>query len=539
MTKSGRAACTRSISSTEHTTPPQPASIARASRSSNALASGSLVSTVTAIGVGGSRTGVARAFRESFDTRAQHVDTARGVEVEVANALATEHARRPSDRRRDVVQLDVGEHVEVERAHARDRLGPGGGVQLEARPWRRRTTARPPWPAVPPGRGRGRRARARAGSGRSFVGVASVISAVPPIRSRTRATSLRAHHAPSSSTMRSVARGSRNVAVPTPTADAPASSISTASSPVLTPPVPMIGDPGMRARDLPHRAQRDRFDRRTRDPAAARAEARRARRRVDTRPITVLTSVRPVAPASSAAPAIATRSVTFGDSFANTGAAPPSASTTACVASRVVSGACANTWARASTFGHERLTSTATTRSATSFNARAAASKSATVRPQIDAMTRAPRASSAGRSSRDPRVDARTGQPDRVDHPAARRLRDAQRRVALRREHRDRLRGHRADARAGRTAPRPRRRARTCPTRRRSGFGNRNGPRSTVRSTPDERGRRSSPSIPVARITPRTGAGRRRGTPAASAPRARARPPRRCRPPPRPPPRPS
>src|SRR5439155_1904218 len=44
------------------------------------------------------------------------------------------------------------------------------------------------------------------------------------------------------------------------------------------------------------------------------------------------------------------------------------------------------------------LTSIATTRCATFFNARAAPSKSATLRPQIDAITRAPLASNAGRS---------------------------------------------------------------------------------------------------------------------------------------------
>ena len=132
MTKSGRALRAHARSrATEHTTPPQPASIAAASRASNADASGSLVSTVTAIGTGGVVTGVARAFGESFDAGAQHVDAARGVEVEVAHAVAAEHARGAADRRRDVVQLDVGEHLEVERAHARDRLGPGGRVQLE------------------------------------------------------------------------------------------------------------------------------------------------------------------------------------------------------------------------------------------------------------------------------------------------------------------------------------------------------------------------------------------------------------------------
>ena len=60
-------------------------------------------------------------------------------------------------------------------------------------------------------------------------------------------------------------------------------------------------------------------------------------------PITVFTNVSPVAPASTAARAISTMSVTFGESLANTGSASPSVSTTRVTAARVASAECANT----------------------------------------------------------------------------------------------------------------------------------------------------------------------------------------------------
>ena len=135
-------------------------------------------------------------------------------------------------------------------------------------------------------------------------------------------------------------------------------------------------------------------------------------------------------------------------------------------------------------------------------------------------MTRAPRASSAGRSCAIHASTPGPGQPDRVDHAAARRLRDTQRRVARRREHGDRLRRDRAEPGAGRRAPRARRRDRTCPTRRRS-----DSAAAAARAPP--RGRRpldgrSSGDLAARharRVRPRTAAGRRRGTPAATAPR--------------------
>ena len=93
-------------------------------------------------------------------------------------------------------------------------------------------------------------------------------------------------------------------------------------------------------------------------------------------------------------------SVTFGDSFANTGSASPSASTTASDrrARRVgrVREHVADAPRRSGTTGSPRPRST---RSRDGFRAAAAAAAySSTLRPQIDAITRAPRASSAGRS---------------------------------------------------------------------------------------------------------------------------------------------
>ncbi len=76
-------------------------------------------------------TALARALGQAFDARAQHVDAAGGMEVQVAHTLAPENARGAPDGGRDVVELDVGEHVEIERAHARDRFGPGGRIQLQ------------------------------------------------------------------------------------------------------------------------------------------------------------------------------------------------------------------------------------------------------------------------------------------------------------------------------------------------------------------------------------------------------------------------
>ena len=76
------------------------------------------------------------------------------------------------------------------------------------------------------------------------------------------------------------ARGSANVAVPTCTATAPASSSSAASHPEATPPTPTIGSVGERRVDVVHGAHGDRVDRRAGQPAATGAERRLARARV-------------------------------------------------------------------------------------------------------------------------------------------------------------------------------------------------------------------------------------------------------------------
>src|SRR5438477_1427041 len=98
----------------------------------------------------GRAAGVARALGETLDSCAQHFYSARGVKVQVSNTLTPEDARRPADRRRDVVQLDIGEDVEIECAHVGDRVESGACANTPARVYafgpRRLTPVAPPGP---------------------------------------------------------------------------------------------------------------------------------------------------------------------------------------------------------------------------------------------------------------------------------------------------------------------------------------------------------------------------------------------------------
>ena len=110
------------------------------------------------------------------------------------------------------------------------------------------------------------------------------------------------------------------IAEPTPTQAAPAESISTASVPVSTPPVPMIGM-DTAAGDLVDAPQRNRFQRGSRDPSAAVRQDRGPGSASTSMPGIVLMAVIPSAPASSTARAISPMSGTFGDSFTKQGMA--------------------------------------------------------------------------------------------------------------------------------------------------------------------------------------------------------------------------
>src|SRR3954447_7039106 len=112
--------------------------------------------------------------------------------------------------------------------------------------------------------------------------------------------------------------------------------------------------------------------------------------------MTVLTRVTASAPPSAAASAMATRSVTFGLNLAHRGRPHPAV---AAITARVALAEWANMLVLASMFGHDRLTSTATTAGGASARSRAAASYSATVRPQMLTTTRAPVSSRGGRSA--------------------------------------------------------------------------------------------------------------------------------------------
>jgi len=109
------------------------------------------------------------------------------------------------------------------------------------------------------------------------------------------------------------------MAVPTLTIDAPARMSSSASCPVLTPPMPMIGTSGRASRTCQmQRTATGRMAGPDRPPVTP-ASAGRMVWVSMTIPSSVLMSERPSAPADTQAFAIATISVTSGESLAKTG----------------------------------------------------------------------------------------------------------------------------------------------------------------------------------------------------------------------------
>ena len=131
----------------------------------------------------------------------------------------------------------------------------------------------------------------------------------------------------------------------------------------------------------------------------------------------MFTSVSPVAPASTAARAIIVRSVTFGDSLANTGQLERRATDGRARRSRSRRDRARRSPIDAWRFGQLTFTSIAT-RSSRAGEHLGGARRSR--RPCVPTPTRSRarrRAQSAGRSCVDPRGDARTLETDRVDHP--------------------------------------------------------------------------------------------------------------------------
>src|SRR5690606_5856202 len=192
---------------------------------------------------------------------------------------------------------------------------------------------------------------------------------------------VRADQASSSASTRAGARGSAKVAVPTWTAEAPARSSSAASSPRATPPTPTIGRSGSAAwTSCTARTATGWVAGPGRPPPRSPEPGRKAPGSGSmAMPRTVFTSVTASAPAARAASAIGTRSVTLGLSFAQRGRPQAAAAATA---SWVALALWANRSRAASVLGHDRFTSTATTQSGASARSWAAASYSATLRPQ-------------------------------------------------------------------------------------------------------------------------------------------------------------
>ena len=230
----------------------------------------------------------------------------------------------------------------------------------------------------------------------------------------------RRHQRSSPVSTRQGARGSRNVAVPTCTASAPASSSSTASRPVVHPAHAddarlREGRPALPDRPHRHRVQRPAPRARRRPP-----RARGRRRSMSTaRPSRVLTSVRASAPAPRAAPAISPRSATLGLSLAQRGSPHAAAAT----ASAVAVGEWANMRERSSTLGQLTLTSTATTgpgdRTASASSAAAWANSSTRATPDADHHPGAG-GRQLGQVVLEPGLTPGPLQPDAVEHPGRR-----------------------------------------------------------------------------------------------------------------------
>src|SRR5260221_9051351 len=193
------------------------------------------------------------------------------------------------------------------------------------------------------------------------------------------------------------ADGSWKIAVPMLTMAAPASRSSRPSGPVITPPIPIIGPSGSASRTCQMQRTATGLIAGPDRPPVSPASTGRIVSVSIAMPSNVLIIDRPSAPADTHERAIATMSVTSGDSLANTGMSYRVRALTAAITAPASVASQANTWPRCSTFGHEMLTSSAVTPAA-SDNRAASSAYSSTVLPAIDTTALAPRESSHGRS---------------------------------------------------------------------------------------------------------------------------------------------
>src|SRR6185437_14337860 len=193
------------------------------------------------------------------------------------------------------------------------------------------------------------------------------------------------------------ADGSWKIAVPMLTIEAPASINSSASVPVITPPMPIIGTSGSAARTCQmHRTAMGLIAGPDKPPVRPARAGRIVSVSIAT-PRRELIIESPSAPAETHERAIATMSVTSGESLAKTGRSCLVLARTASITAPASTGSHANTCPRCSTFGQEMFTSSAVTPAASEMRA-ASSAYSSTVLPAIDTTARAPRDSSHGRS---------------------------------------------------------------------------------------------------------------------------------------------
>src|SRR6266487_1102774 len=178
---------------------------------------------------------------------------------------------------------------------------------------------------------------------------------------------------------------------------APARMNSSASRPVRTPPIPIIGISGRASRTCQiHRTATGRIPGPDKPPVIPASTGRMVSGSIAI-PSNVLIIARPSAPAATHERATVTISVTSGDSLANTGMSYLARPRTASMTDADASGSHANTCPRSATFGHEMFTSIAVTPAA-SDRRPASSAYSSTLPPAMDTIARAPRDSSQGRS---------------------------------------------------------------------------------------------------------------------------------------------
>src|SRR6185312_7813214 len=297
----------------------------------------------------------AAAFSRALDGRFHHRPSTGRMHRDQARAKRCRSISGRANRVRDVVVLEVAEHVAVScasaMAHLAHHLRPGRSEELAPHLHEIARLAEPLHE-------RCRLARAGHiqrddGSCSAHDGHSSV-----PTSSPTDRTPCVSHHRARSRTTRSGSRGSRSAAVPIPTSDAPAMMYCKASDADDTPPTPSSGT-RTACRTFHVASTPTGSNGAPLTPPDPKPNAGRRRSTSTMRPGIVFTSVIPSAPASTATQALAAMSGDAGLSLTKSGRAVAARAPRTTAAS--VAGSAPNSMPPARTFGQLTLSSNTST----------------------------------------------------------------------------------------------------------------------------------------------------------------------------------